>query len=196
MIEGEPPYLNQNPLNALYLIATNGTPTIAHPENLSSTFRDYLAKTLEVDTDKRPDATQLLQHPFFAMAEPLRTLAPLIMAVWEHNIGLERPYDPSSPSLLPSPPQRSRARPRLETPTPEPARSRSHTRRPPVRILPDNWIPRATDNGRISLPSLHELVPRPHVKADASAAPTSLAVAPKKPRTVRGQFVYATRAVW
>ena len=83
MIEGEPPYLNQNPLKALYLIATNGTPTIANPENLSSTFRDYLAKTLEVDADKRPDATQLLQHPFFAISEPLRTLAPLIKAARE-----------------------------------------------------------------------------------------------------------------
>ena len=80
MIEGEPPYLNQNPLMALHLIATNGAPTIANPENLSSTFRDYLSKTLEVDADKRPDATQLLQHPFFAIAEPLRTLAPLIKA--------------------------------------------------------------------------------------------------------------------
>jgi p21-activated kinase 1 len=83
MIEGEPPYLNQNPLKALYLIATNGTPTIANPENLSSTFRDYLAKTLEVDAEKRPDATQLLQHPFFAISEPLRTLAPLIKAARE-----------------------------------------------------------------------------------------------------------------
>ncbi|KAI0306021.1 kinase-like domain-containing protein [Multifurca ochricompacta] len=83
MIEGEPPYLNQNPLKALYLIATNGTPTIANPENLSPTFRDYLAKTLEVDAEKRPDATQLLQHPFFSIAEPLRTLAPLIKAARE-----------------------------------------------------------------------------------------------------------------
>ena len=83
MIEGEPPYLNQNPLKALYLIATNGTPTIANPENLSPMFRDYLAKTLEVDAEKRPDATQLLQHPFFAIAEPLRTLAPLIKAARE-----------------------------------------------------------------------------------------------------------------
>lgn len=61
MVEGEPPYLNQNPLKALYLIATNGTPTIANPESLSPTFRDYLARTLEVDAEKRPDAAQLLQ---------------------------------------------------------------------------------------------------------------------------------------
>lgn len=60
MIEGEPPYLNQNPLKALYLIATNGTPTIANPEALSGIFRDYLAKTLEVDAEKRPDAATLL----------------------------------------------------------------------------------------------------------------------------------------
>jgi p21-activated kinase 1 len=83
MIEGEPPYLNQNPLKALHLIATRGTPTIANPEKLSSTFRDYLAKTLEVNVEKRLDATQLLQHPFIAMAEPLRTLAPLIKAARE-----------------------------------------------------------------------------------------------------------------
>ncbi|KAG6909023.1 Serine/threonine-protein kinase smu1 [Tephrocybe rancida] len=83
MIEGEPPYLNQNPLKALYLIATNGTPTIANPENLSTVFTDYLAKCLEVDAEKRPNATQLLQHPFFKLSEPLRTLAPLIKAARE-----------------------------------------------------------------------------------------------------------------
>ena len=60
MIEGEPPYLNQNPLKALYLIATNGTPTIAHPESLSPVFKDYLAKSLEVDAEKRPTAAELL----------------------------------------------------------------------------------------------------------------------------------------
>ena len=65
MIEGEPPYLNQNPLKALYLIATNGTPTIANPENLSTIFRDYLSKTLEVDVEKRPDAPTLLQVRLF-----------------------------------------------------------------------------------------------------------------------------------
>jgi hypothetical protein len=33
-------------------------------------------------------------------------------------------------------------------------------------------------------------------KAVASAAPISSAVAPKKPKTARGQFAYAMRAVW
>ncbi|KAL4250202.1 protein kinase superfamily protein [Abortiporus biennis] len=80
MIEGEPPYLNQNPLKALYLIATNGTPTIANPESLSPTFRDYLSKCLEVDVEKRPTATELLMHPFFKLCEPLRSLTPLIKA--------------------------------------------------------------------------------------------------------------------
>ena len=61
MIEGEPPYLNQNPLKALYLIATNGTPQIQNPEALSHVFSDYLAKTLEVDAEKRPTASELLQ---------------------------------------------------------------------------------------------------------------------------------------
>jgi len=102
MIEGEPPYLNQNPLKALYLIATNGTPTIANPENLSSLFKDYLGLTLSVDVERRPAAGELLQvrstrspvdykgftkdrtqHAFFKAAEPLRTLAPLIKAARE-----------------------------------------------------------------------------------------------------------------
>jgi len=83
MIEGEPPYLDQNPLRALYMVATTGSPTIANSENFSLRFRDYLTKTLEVDAEKRPDVTQLLQHPFFAMADPLRTLIPLIKAARE-----------------------------------------------------------------------------------------------------------------
>lgn len=80
MIEGEPPYINQSPVFALFIISTNGAPVIANPENLSPTFQDYLARVLEVNVEKRLDAMELLQHPFFAMAEPLHTLVPLIKA--------------------------------------------------------------------------------------------------------------------
>lgn len=80
MIEGEPPYLNENPLRALYLIATNGTPELQHPENLSDVFKDFLKRSLEMNVDKRATATELLQHPFLKKAAPLATIVPLIRA--------------------------------------------------------------------------------------------------------------------
>lgn len=61
MLEGEPPYLNENPLRALYLIATNGTPKVKDWNSLSSVFRDYLQCCLTVEAEKRPAAELLLR---------------------------------------------------------------------------------------------------------------------------------------
>jgi p21-activated kinase 1 len=60
MIEGEPPYLNESPLRALYLIASTGTPQIKNPEELSEIFRDFLDSALKVDPEKRASADGLL----------------------------------------------------------------------------------------------------------------------------------------
>jgi p21-activated kinase 1 len=78
MIEGEPPYLNESPLRALWLIATNGTPTIKEEHQLTPVFRDFLGFSLKVDPDKRASAHDLLVHPFIQTAEPLSTLSPLV----------------------------------------------------------------------------------------------------------------------
>ncbi|CAN9493048.1 unnamed protein product [Ophioblennius macclurei] len=83
MVEGEPPYLNENPLRALYLIATNGTPELQNPEKLSVIFRDFLNRCLEMDVEKRGSAKELLQHQFLKMAKPLSSLTPLILAAKE-----------------------------------------------------------------------------------------------------------------
>ncbi|CAL8374386.1 unnamed protein product [Gadus morhua 'NCC'] len=83
MVEGEPPYLNENPLRALYLIATNGTPELQNPEKLSVVFRDFLNRCLEMDVEKRGSAKELLQHRFLKEAKPLSSLTPLILAAKE-----------------------------------------------------------------------------------------------------------------
>lgn len=102
MIEGEPPYLNENPLRALYLIATNGTPKIDKPENLSREFRDYLARCLEVDAEKRPDAIQLLQvrHPLSTLASPAsRTSREADQLVLCSRVSLQHPFFKKSEPL-------------------------------------------------------------------------------------------------
>jgi protein-serine/threonine kinase len=60
MIENEPPYLDEEPLKALYLIATNGTPTLKKPERLSLELKHFLSVCLCVDVKSRASATELL----------------------------------------------------------------------------------------------------------------------------------------
>ncbi|KAI7865580.1 kinase-like domain-containing protein [Spinellus fusiger] len=78
MIENEPPYLDEEPLKALYLIATNGTPTLKSPERLSRELKGFLAVCLCVDVRSRATSAELLEHEFLKKAGPLEILAPLL----------------------------------------------------------------------------------------------------------------------
>ena len=81
MIEGEPPYLDEEPLKALYLIATHGTPDLREPDASSAALRDFLSKCLTVDPEKRPAVKQLLDHEFLKKAAQTDRLIALLNQV-------------------------------------------------------------------------------------------------------------------
>ncbi|ODV85557.1 hypothetical protein CANARDRAFT_176005 [[Candida] arabinofermentans NRRL YB-2248] len=78
MIEGEPPYLNEAPIRALYLITTNGKPKLNDRDSLSQSLQSFLDFCLEVDPEKRMDCLQLLETPFILSADSNSSLAPLV----------------------------------------------------------------------------------------------------------------------
>ena len=64
MIEQEPPYLNEEPLKALFLIATNGTPTLKNPDKISRELKIFLSQCLTVDVAMRATAAEILAGDF------------------------------------------------------------------------------------------------------------------------------------
>jgi len=78
MAEGEPPYMDFPPLRALFLITTKGIPPLKESEKWSPDFEDFVAKCLEKDAERRPDATELIKHPFLKTACNPSVLSPLI----------------------------------------------------------------------------------------------------------------------
>ena len=81
MIDGEPPYLNESPLRALYLIASNGKPQVKEVAKLSSDLKSFLDQSLEVDVDRRASASELLSHSLLSKASDLSSLRDNILAV-------------------------------------------------------------------------------------------------------------------
>ncbi|KAF2093922.1 Pkinase-domain-containing protein [Rhizodiscina lignyota] len=78
MIESEPPYLNEEPLKALYLIATHGTPRLKKPDKLSKELKAFLSVCLCVDVKSRATAVELMNHEFLKNGCSLASLAQLL----------------------------------------------------------------------------------------------------------------------
>lgn len=80
MMDGEPPYLNETPVRALYLIAVNGKPSIKSAEKFSGLASDFTDRCLIVDVNKRAVAEELLNHDFLNSAVDLSSLKRNILA--------------------------------------------------------------------------------------------------------------------
>jgi serine/threonine protein kinase len=78
MIESQPPYRIEEPLEALYLIVKNGTPRLKNPEKLSKELIAFLSLCLCVYVQSRASVDELLKHDFLKHGCPLASLTELL----------------------------------------------------------------------------------------------------------------------
>jgi serine/threonine protein kinase len=68
MIEGEPPYYDEEPVKALVSIVTNGIPRLKKPLALSQELKNFLYLCLCVDVQSRATVDQLLDVRSLALS--------------------------------------------------------------------------------------------------------------------------------
>jgi len=78
MFEGEPPYLEESMLKALFLIAKKGRPDFKNPDGMSEDFKDFITRCTIMEPDQRPDTTELLSHPFLLQACSPSEIVPVV----------------------------------------------------------------------------------------------------------------------
>jgi serine/threonine protein kinase len=66
MAEGEPPYLRDNPMKAMFSIATEPAPRLKRGGNWSESFREFVDCCLKKDPRERMTAEELLEHEFIS----------------------------------------------------------------------------------------------------------------------------------
>jgi len=68
MAEVEPPHLHLSKIQALHAIVKDPPPVLSEPDEWTTEFKDFLARALVKEPEKRATADQLLYHPFLKKA--------------------------------------------------------------------------------------------------------------------------------
>ncbi|XP_043842870.1 serine/threonine-protein kinase PAK 5 isoform X2 [Dromiciops gliroides] len=78
MIDGEPPYFNEPPLQAMRRIRDNLPPRVRDLHKVSSVLRGFLDLMLVREPSQRATAQELIRHPFLKLAGPPSCIVPLM----------------------------------------------------------------------------------------------------------------------
>lgn len=68
LIQGQPPYYDQEPIHAVLTIIAEGRPDIENFDKLSKQLQDILDRCLVVESVNRASSTELSRHGFFESA--------------------------------------------------------------------------------------------------------------------------------
>ncbi|KAL1509114.1 hypothetical protein ABEB36_003906 [Hypothenemus hampei] len=78
MIDGEPPFFNEQPLQAMRRIREMPPPKLKNAHKVSPRLQSFLDRMLVRDPTQRASAQELLAHPFLRQAGPPALLVPLM----------------------------------------------------------------------------------------------------------------------
>ncbi|KAF6004305.1 p21 protein (Cdc42 Rac)-activated kinase [Cyanidiococcus yangmingshanensis] len=86
--EGEPPWIKETPLRAMFLITTRGPPKLGDEARWSAQFHHFLHTCLAMQPIDRWSVDRLLGHPFIQTACTAREFAELIQRYLRRKPGL------------------------------------------------------------------------------------------------------------
>ncbi|MBN3310565.1 serine/threonine-protein kinase PAK 6 [Amia ocellicauda] len=78
MIDGEPPYFSEAPVQAMKRLRDEPAPTLRNSHKASPVLKDFLDRMLTRDPLERACATDLLEHPFLLQCGTPQCLVPLV----------------------------------------------------------------------------------------------------------------------
>lgn len=85
MVDGEPPFFNEPPLQAMRRIRDMPPPKLKNSHKVSPRLQGFLERMLVRDPAQRATATELLKHPFLRQAQNPSILIPLMRGARHTN---------------------------------------------------------------------------------------------------------------